>query len=83
MKTHGAGNEARPSSMVRRHARKAYPASKGFQTAFIKGWYARLVGKSRDTNPYKGRAKNRTGGTFTFAWRAAWLRGYDARKESE
>lgn len=43
----------------------------------IRGYYARLGGRSRDDNPYRGRTKNRTGGTFTFAWRAAWLRGYD------
>lgn len=72
------GTVTRPSPGVRGRARRAYPTHRGFQTAYVKGWYARRVGRSRDACPYRGRAMSRTGGTFTFAWRAAWTRGYDA-----
>jgi hypothetical protein len=76
----GAGSEERPAPHVRRFARQCYPTSKGFQRAVIRGFYARLAGRTRDENPYRGRASHRgasrAGGTFTFAWRAAWERGW-------
>lgn len=81
------GTEAKPSATARRRAQDAYPTHPGLQRAYIKGWYARLAGRGRDDCPYRGRTQHRgasrPGGTFTFAWRAAWTRGYDARARSE
>lgn len=82
---HGAGSVERPSATARHHARREYPTHKGFQRAYIKGWYAQFAGRTSDENPYRGRTQHRgasrAGGTFTFAWRAAWLRGWHGRKE--
>lgn len=72
--------QARHRIGAKRAARIAYPDAPHFACAFVKGWHARLIGRSRDENPYKGRpykrGDRRQGGTFTFAWRAAWERGW-------
>lgn len=59
-------------------ARRAYPEARHFQTAFLRGWHGRVVGRTRDENPYRGRT---AGGTFTFAWRAAWELGWRGADE--
>ena len=73
MKLPGAGTEERPAAHVLKFARECYPTSKGFQRAVVRGFYGRRAGRTRDENPYRGRT---AGGTFTFAWRAAWERGW-------
>lgn len=78
------GTASNPSPTVRRLA-KAHYVGVGFQRAFIDGWYAKLAGRSRDANPYRGRIRKRRGGgvTFTVAWRNAWELGWLARQRRE
>lgn len=71
----GPGTVHAPSPAAKRAARRAYPGALGFQRAFLKGWYGRLGGLKRDACPYRARLKG-----YTFAWRAAWLKGWEAAR---
>jgi hypothetical protein len=57
--------------------------SRGFRTAFMRGYHARRAGRRVEACPYKGGGYERTGRrlrkntSWAWAWRAAWIAGWE------
>lgn len=62
---------------AQRRAAALFPRSKGFQSAYLKGWRARVAKAGLDACPYNRHLYNADGtGTWAWAWRSAWMMGY-------
>lgn len=61
-------------SRAARNARKQYPKSTAFQSAYMKGVRAKLNGLQESDCPYSPDPKK----TWRRAYRAAWLRGFQS-----
>lgn len=53
-------------------ARRLYPRSKGFRSAYLAGWRAARNGSTSRACPYQDDPKK----TWRKAWRLAWMRGH-------
>lgn len=64
---------ATPIELARQRAVRLYPRGKNFRTTYVAGARARLAGQPSSMCPYRG-----TPGTWSVAWRLAWIRGYQS-----
>lgn len=67
---------ATPLQLARERAERLYPKSKGYRNVYVAGARARLAGRASTTCPYEAKA-----GTWSVAWRLAWIRGWQSADE--
>lgn len=64
------------SAEASRYARRRWPRSVGFQSAYLDGFRAGRDGRPPDVCPYRRRTRARRARGWRLVWRSVWLEGW-------